>query len=283
MTSIGILTDSTVQFLRPAFPGRSLVNLIHLKTLLNDNSTTVEIKSGDLPGSAQNGAYPQLIYPGVEELRQQFIALGYQYNEIVVILMSSHLSPLVTSAREAAISVNGRVSIQVIDTQTTSIGLGFLVQMAAQAAVKNANSVEIERLLRGAMHHIYSIFCVPSLSYLYHAGFIDYAQSYVGELLGILPIFSLEEGHLTSLEKARNFRHLSDFFQEFLDEFCDLCHISLIQSTPAMIHEGRTLRDHATSAFPGIPYSEHPIGVSLATILGPRSLGVFAIETPETR
>ena len=283
MSSICILTDSTVQFLRPAFPGHQLVNIIQLQTWLGNKPGGENLKTGDLPAYAQNGNAPKLINPDVEQLRQQFINLGSHYNEILAIFVSSHLNPIYTLAQQAAISVKGRVAVQVIDTQTTSIGLGFLVQLAAQAAINNGNSIQIERLLRGAIPHIYSLFCIPTLSYLYYSGFIDHAQSVVGEILGMLPLFSLEEGHLTSVEKARNLRHLGDYFQEFLDEFYDLTHISLIQSVPAMAHEGRTLREHALANFPGTPFSEHPIGLSLATIFGPRSLGVFVIETPESR
>ncbi len=283
MTSICILTDSTVQFLRPAFPGHQLVNIIQLKTWLGNTPGGSEFKTSDLPFSAQNGNPPKLVIPNAEELRQQFISLGNHYNEILAILVSSQLNPIYSIAQQAGLAVRGRVSVQVIDTQTTSIGLGFLVQLAAQAAINNASSIEIERLLRGVIPHIYSMFCIPTLSYLYYSGFIDHAQSVAGEILGLLPLFSLEEGHLTSVEKARNLRHLGDYFQEFLDEFYDLGHISLIQSVPPMVNEGRALREHAIVNFPGTPFSEHPIGISLATIFGPRSLGVFAIEIPAAR
>jgi fatty acid-binding protein DegV len=102
-------------------------------------------------------------------------------------------------------------------------------------------------------------------------------------MLSLLPLFSLEEGYLTPLEKARNNRQLIDFFQEFLDEFTDLIHISITQSVPGMVHEIRILREHALSNFPGVPFSEHPIGLSLATMFGPRCMGIFAIETPESK
>jgi fatty acid-binding protein DegV len=99
-------------------------------------------------------------------------------------------------------------------------------------------------------------------------------------MLGLLPIFSLEDGRLTPLEKARNTRHLIDFWQEFLDEFSDLIHIAFIQSIPPLTHEVRTLREHATTIYPKTPFSEHPINLPLATLFGPRCSGVFTIEVP---
>ena len=145
----------------------------------------------------------------------------------------------------------------------------------------NSPSTEIERLLRGLIPHIYSVFCIPSLTYLYQAGFLGQAQALVGEMLGLLPLFSLEDGHLTPLEKVRNSRQLLDFLQEFLDEFSELYQIAVIQSTPPMVHEAKALKEHAAANFPKTPFNEITISLPLATLFGPRSLGVFAIEIPE--
>lgn len=282
MNSICILTDSTAQFTKPTFPGRNFVHVVSLNVALDahvlpDNQ---ELKAGDLPISAYQ-IPPHLHIPGVEEFRELFVKLADDYRTIVAILLSSSLCAAVDNAQRAADLVRGRVNVQVIDSQSTSVGLGFLVQMAAEAVENRAPVLEVERLVRGVVPHIYSVYCIPSLSFLSNAGFIDHSQAMVGEMLGIMPIFSFEEGRLTPLEKARNSRHLVDFFQEFIDEFSDLYHISLIQSIPALPHEGKALREHALANFPRTPFSEHPINLSLAALIGPRSIGVIAIEIPE--
>jgi DegV family protein with EDD domain len=282
MGSVCILTDSSAQFTKPNFPGHELVNLVSLDVELAGQiyHNGREIKASNLPANVNNGQDPALLAPSIEDLRQIYLSLGQTYNEVVAIFLSSKLNPTHLAALKAAETVRGRLAIQVIDSQTISIGLGSLVQAAAEAAAHGARATEIERLLRGLIPHIYTVFCIPGLSYLYHAGFLGEAQAYVGEMLNLLPIFTLEEGNLTSLEKARNMRHLTDFFQEFLDEFSDLYHIALVQSIPPMAHEARTLREHAADLFPNTPFSEHPIGLSMATMFGPRCFGLFAMETP---
>ena len=52
--------------------------------------------------------------------------------------------------------------------------------------------------------HTYMMVCTPGLSYLYYAGIIDQAQAFVGEMLGLLPIFTLEEGQINAVEKVRS-------------------------------------------------------------------------------
>jgi hypothetical protein len=97
-------------------------------------------------------------------------------------------------------------------------------------------------------------------------------------MLGIMPIFTLEEGRLSSVEKVRNNRALSDFMQEFICEFDAFDQIALVQSNPGMVHEARLLREHAQSYFPQTPFSELTISPPLATLIGPRSMGLVVVE-----
>jgi DegV family protein with EDD domain len=285
MRSTCVVTDNTAQFTRPTFPGRNLVFTIPLRLqfLSSQEEPDRELKVADLPPSAQNGSAPRLLVPSIEDFRQEFLRLSENYSEIVAIFISNHLLPIINNAQEAANSVRGRVNVQIIDSQTTSVGLGILVQIAAEAATRFTSAADIERTMRGLIPHLYSVICIPGLTYLYQSGFTDYAQATVGEMLGLLPIFTLEEGHLTPLEKARNLRHLTDFFQEFLDEFSDLYHVAFIQSVPAMTHESRILREHALATFPRTPFSEHTINLSLAALFGPRCVGVIAMEQAGSR
>ena len=285
MSSVCILTDSTAQFTRPSFPGRHLIKIIPMHVHVNHSiiDGNADMRVEELPASIRGAATPSVAAPTVEEFRQAYLTLGKEFNEIMVLPISSHLSSTLLNAQVAATQVQGRIAVQIIDTQTTSVGLGYLAQLAADAAASQATLSEIEHLIRGQIPHIYSVFCIPGLTYLFQAGFIDYAQAMVSEMLNLYPIFTLEDGHLTPLEKVRNLRHLTDFFQEFLDEFIDLSQIAVIQPNPALAHEGKVLREHATLNFPKTAFSENPINLSLASLFGPRSLGVFAIETPNSK
>ncbi len=72
------------------------------------------------------------------------------------------------------------------------------------------------------INHIYSVFCLPDLSHLYRSGQIDPAQAIVGEMLGVIPFFTLENGSLVHTQKIRSPRHLVDIMYEFVAEFENL-------------------------------------------------------------
>jgi DegV family protein with EDD domain len=275
-----ILTDSSAQFPQLGFSGRNDVRVIPFSVEVNHNiyEEGRDIRANDLPASAGAALHPRLIAPSVQKFEELYLSLNAYYSDILTILTSASLTTAFQNARQAAEALQGRVSVSVIDSQTTSVGLGMLVQSAAEAISRGLPAVEVERLVRSLIPHIYMMICAPGLSYMHSAGFVDQAQAFVGEMLGLLPIFTLEEGQISAIEKVRNSRSLVDFMQEFVCEFDELQHIAFIQSLPPLSHEARLMREHAQNCFPQTPFSEHTINLPLATLIGPRSIGLVAVE-----
>lgn len=288
MDSITILTDSTVQFTLPSFNGRNLVKIIPLNVHLRGNiyEGGKSLKPAELPVSANDEIQPRLVPPPTDSLIQYLSQdeNGQSYDQVLGIFASSFMNSMVEKTTEVQKNLTGRVTLQVVDSLTTSVGLGLLVQAAADMVARGASLAETERLVRSMIPHIYAVLCTPAMSYLHYAGFLDQAQANVGELLGIFPIFAVEEGQLSPLEKVRNHRQVLDFFQEFLEEFDQLQHIAFLQcATGNNSQDGRILRDHAQDHFSKTPFSEHTINISVATMFGPNALGVFVTEHPEKR
>ena len=115
-----------------------------------------------------------------------------------------------------------------LDTQTTSVGLGLIVEAAARAASAGASQAEIVKIVRGMIPHVYSIFCLQSLNHLAHSGYLDPAQAAIGEMLGIVPFYVLDSGKLIPIQKVRSMRQLVDVLHEFVTEFDNIDHIALL-------------------------------------------------------
>ena len=280
MSKVCILTDSTTQFPIPAFAGRNLVNVIPLHVQIGDQvyPNSEGIKASDFPVSAQNGLIPKVIPPTAEEFETMFNHLGQFYEDIVAILHSADLSKTYQNAFEAADNISGSTKIQVIDAQTTALGLGLVVQTAADAAEGGMSGTDIDDMIRSLLPRMYSVFCIQGLSYLHKSGYLGEAQSIVGEFMKILPMYILDEGRLVPTQKARNNRHLVDLLHEFLAEFLELEHIAILQGVPPFESETRALRERLALDFEGTPISEHIISPELTAIIGPRSLGLFALQ-----
>ncbi|MBW8012655.1 MAG: DegV family EDD domain-containing protein [Chloroflexi bacterium] len=280
MGKIGILTDSTAQFPTPVFAGRKLVNVIplHIQTENHEYAKADELKAADFSATLNNKNFPKVFAPSVDEFHTMLSALGKRYSEIILILHSSKLSPTYANSMKAAEIIQGQIPLQIVDSQTTAIGLGLLVQAAAAAVEEGMPLAEIDRHIRGMIPRIYSVFCIEGLTYLEKSGYLGTSQALIGEFLNVLPIYIFDNGQLVPTQKARNYRHLIDILHEFLTEFDDLKHIALLQGVPPFETETRTLRDRISEDFPDTSLSEHTISAALASILGPRSLGMFVLQ-----
>ncbi|MEA4909831.1 MAG: DegV family EDD domain-containing protein [Chloroflexi bacterium] len=282
---ICVVTDSSVQFAHPSFPGRGLVHIVPIEILFQGNKFqgSEELKISSLPISPRPDAFPRLETPSEEVFRQVFSDLGQSYRQIIGIFMSEQLSPVFKSAEKAANDLRGRVNIELIDSQSISTGLGALVEAAAEAAEQGISPSLIEKNVRDLTSRIYSVVCTPGLSYLHHNGFVDLGQARIADMLGLYPIFSIEEGFLTPIEKGRSQRYIYEFFQEFIDEFEQLQHIALLQNVPQNNNDIQMLREHVQECYPQTLFTTHTLNLPIAALFGPKTFGLFVVEAVEKK
>ena len=276
MPSICILSDSTVLFPNPVFQGRSQVQLLPA-AWQGAQPDSERLKAADFPESLKSAEAPLLATPSEAEFETLFRALGAKYDGVLAILHSSKFSPTSANAQEAAQTLNGNVPVRVIDSHTGTLGLGLIVQAAANAAEGGMPLNELDLYARSLVPKIYGMLCIPGLTYLRRAGYVNPSQALVGEYLDILQVFTLDNGELVPTQKARNSRHLVDILVEFLSEFFNLQHIAIMQGAPPFEQETRGLRERLNEERPGIPISEQIISAPFASLIGPHSLGVFAL------
>jgi DegV family protein with EDD domain len=262
MENVCILTDSSAIFSRTTFTGHG-----HVKVM---------------PFDAQPAPSPKLAPPLVEDFIREYTSLGRSYDHILVVVMSGGLNPIAAVAAEAAMQFGGRTSVTVVDSLNVGAGLGLLVEQAAQGVASGDSTQEIERIIRTSIPHIFTLFCIPGLAHLASVGYLSPAQAIVGDMLGLFPIFMLEEGHLSPLEKVRTQRHLIESFQEFMEEFESPRVVTLAKGSQNHMRT-RPLRQYVSELFPATPFSEHPLCAPLATLLGPQAIGLTVMDLEQER
>jgi len=273
-----ILTDSSICFSKSAFAGQEHVTILPHSIHLN-NQIIPDSKDLSIYQSSLNFINPPIaIPPSIEAFKSAYTTLSMKYKEIVVILLSTHLSEAGSNAQFANQSIKTPANIFIIDSRNTAIGLGLLVQAAAECIHRGYTGFEITRLIRGLVSHIYSVFCIPDLSHLYRAGLMDPAQAIVGEMLEVIPFFTLENGRLVHTQKIRSPRHLVDIMFEFVSEFENLKYLALLQGITTFEQESKNLRDRINQNIRTTPLCEHSLSLALATILGPHCIGLVTME-----
>ena len=100
----------------------------------------------------------EIVGPSPEDFRAVFERTLYRTNKMLVILSSSHLSPVMRNARIAARDFMGRCDITILDSQTISVGLGLLVERAGELLQQGDLPLgDVVKSIRGMIPRIYVV------------------------------------------------------------------------------------------------------------------------------
>ncbi len=150
--------------------------------------------------------FPTTSQPSVEEFLNTYKKLGSE-EKIISIHISMDLSATAQSANVALQQLSDW-DITIIDSRSTSIGLGLMVLEAAKAARAGADAEEVIALVEKLKSEVKIYFSVESLDYLQKGGRIGKAQALVGSMLKIKPLLAVEDGMVVPVEKIRGGKKL---------------------------------------------------------------------------
>ncbi len=219
---------------------------------------------------------PEVDAADINTILECYRRLGRDSEQIVSIHMSSELSPMWGQARRAAEMLKGRYTIRVIDSLSTSYGLGLLVEQAAVAAEAGANVNEIARITNGSVPHLYLALFSESLNYLERSAGLGPSQSFLGTMLGIKAMLMMEDGRLSPLEKVQTREEVVDKLTEFVAEFAHVERVGVMQH--AYQQPQRDLIERLADVAPGVAIQPLTYPPSLAAYCGPNMIGVIVYE-----
>jgi DegV family protein with EDD domain len=140
--------------------------------------------------TASPGAY-QVLY-------QQLFEQGF--TQIISLHTSSLLSGIYNAASAAARSFRDRV--HVIDSGSVSLGLGFQVLTAAEAALTQPLEMLLS-MLAELPRRVRVVALLDTLEYLRRSGRVSWARARLGDFFSIKPIVEVKQGKVISLGETR--------------------------------------------------------------------------------
>ena len=133
------------------------------------------------------------------ELFQKLSAEGKQ---ILAILVSSKLSGTISSAVQAK-DMLPQSQIEIVDSLSTAMALGFQVLAAARAAEAGRGFAEVVAVAQSAGPKTGIVFAVETLEFLHRGGRIGGAARLLGTALNLKPVLELVDGRIEPVEKIR--------------------------------------------------------------------------------
>lgn len=206
MKKVALITDSTCD-LPKAIVERYNINIIPLHVVYKDRefSDGIDITPEEVYNSLHR-EIPKTSLPSVGKTLELFRKLKEEgYRDILAIHISSGLSgtySMVRNLEEKAHQLG--LSLQVVDSKSLSMGLGFLVIKAGQLIEKNTPLHDIVKTINRLREETKTFFVLKTLEYLRKGGRIGLVEGTIGEVFRIKPIISInKEGIYYTIAKSR--------------------------------------------------------------------------------
>ena len=97
------------------------------------------------------------------------------------------------------------IRITVIDSESASMGQGFIALAAARAALLGKSREEILEIIKRAKEKVAVFVAVPTMKYLARSGKVSRLQAMVASLLTIKPILGVRDGLVQAIDKKRSY------------------------------------------------------------------------------
>ena len=206
---------------------------------------------------------------------EQYEAAKQAGEAVVVITLSSNLSGTYQSATIAAEDYE---NVYIVDSGTTAIGGGILVELALQYLDAGMSAQQIAAKLEAEKEKIVVVALVDTLDYLKMGGRISKTVAFAGAVLNIKPVLSLLHGEIKMLGKARGSKQGNnllvqeiekaggvDFGKPVLLGYTGLSDATLLK----YIEDSRHIWESGTES---VPYTT--IGSVIGTHAGPGAVAV---------
>lgn len=204
MNKIKIVTDSTADLTDEQIKQYD-IEVVPLTIIIDGQSYTdkVDITPVEfLEKMEQSKELPKTSQPSTGAFLEIYDRLFDEGYEVISIHMTGGMSGTVRSAESAAQMAKGNVTV--IDSRYISKALGFQVLEAAELVAKGSTVTEIVKHLQHVQQQTRLFLMVDTLENLVKGGRIGKGRAFLGSLLNIKPIASLEGGEYTPVAKVRS-------------------------------------------------------------------------------
>lgn len=248
------------------------VNFKNEDTYLDGIDLTHEVfyekmrNSKELPKTSQPA--PQKFFETFEQLIEE----GY---DIIYLGIASGLSGTFQSANVAKemLSEEKQKKLYMVDTETVSAGVIYLLEYADTLIKKGLNVIEVHEKLEERKKHVAGIILLETLENLKKGGRISALQGRVGGFLNIKPLLSVGQNTVETLDnfrgKKKGIRKLTEMLNEWRENHDELF---IVHSYPSR----QMVMDHfkeqfSFDAFKKIRYIK--LGSVIGTYGGENSIG----------
>jgi DegV family protein with EDD domain len=276
MSNIAIVVDST------AYIPEELVKKykIHvIPQILNWGEHSfldgIDIKPTDFYQRLQVAAdIPTTSQPSAGDFFEFLKKVNKKAENILAILISDQLSGTLDSACSAREMLPG-ANIEIVDSMSTSMGLGWIALAAARAAEEGKSFEEVGQLAQSLIPKSRIVFVVDTLEYLHKGGRIGGAKRLMGSLLSVKPLLHLQGGRIEPLASPRTKeKAIAQMLDIIEGEVKDKTRVHMAIINALAQEDAASLMEIVQSRFNPVELFQADMSPVISTHVGPGTVGV---------
>jgi DegV family protein with EDD domain len=225
------------------------------------------------PGAVLSTA--QITPPEFAKIFQEATETG---DEIIGIFISSKLSGTFNSAMIAKDTLSND-RIHLVDSLCATIAEGGLVLEAAKLLRSGRTAAEVAQWAKVTTAKMRLYGCIHSLDYLRRGGRLSPTSAIFGNILGIKPIITFQDGGVVLTAKARGYKKAVDWMLDDVLLHAPDPNDKTVYLGHCLNEENlRLLREALKRRFRVREFVTMPIGPVVAAHIGPGAVGFFIAE-----
>lgn len=280
--AIRIVTDSTADLddATVAARGIAVVPLnVHFGSDVYEDNVTIT-KAEFYARMQASEILPRTSQPPVGSFQAVYERLAAEegVTGIVSIHLGGKLSGTVNAARTAAGMLTSGPPIEVVDSDSATLGLGNAVLAAADAAEAGGDLHAVRNAALGAAARTRVVLFVDTLEYLQKGGRIGRARAFLGTLLRTKPLLELADGEIEGIERPRTRQKAIDrLFQTIVRTQRPERITVLYGTTP---DDAESLAERIRRQLPDAPVAVVQVSPVIGVHTGPAALGAAILQRP---
>ena len=224
---------------------------------------------------ASGSVNPTTSQPTPEQFERAYATLLQNPDDQIISLhISAKLSGTLQSAHIARQQLDAD-RIHLVDTETVSAGLQFLVTSAIEDVASGADSATVAHRAEDRRSKVTIYVLLDTLTYLQRGGRIGRGQAVIGSLLGVKPLLTVRDGEVGPQARVRSRRQGIEMITELLQERLPLRRVAAFHcGAPELLP---VLVKRLRSALPDVELVTGQVGPVVGTYTGPGGVGIAAL------
>jgi len=192
--------------------------------------------------------HPSTTQPTPQDFADVYQTLSKEADGIISIHISGKLSGTCSSALQGKELIGKSCPIEVVDSETLTMGLGIPAIAAATMAKSGESLPQVVKEVKQIIPIIHLLGLLDTLKYLALGGRIGKAKHLLGSILNVKPVLTLKDGEVMPAGQARTRAKGIDKLFDFVKNAKDIQDLSVIYNTTP--DEAESLAERISSIFP---------------------------------